>query len=254
MQDAIRVFAGQCTVTHQADETTEQEGEVVVLVKPDNTVLVHDASGYRPAGWLTRADSVRLSRQEDSVDLRASKDGEHLRVLGETSSFAEFPVTAAGPPVGTCPTCDGTMVRAGGDVSCLDCGDSYRLPRDADVTENTCDTCGLPTISVTRGATFEVCLDRECESIDEAVTDRFDDEWDCPTCGTPLSIERERTLLATCPTCDDRYSIPSGEIAGTCECGLPWFETERGGRCLDPDCTASTRTGSLASPQSPGKP
>ena len=239
MQDAIRVFAGQCTVTHVADETTDQEGEVVVLVKPDNTVLVHDASGYRPAGWLTRADSIRVSRQGDTVDIRARKGSEVLTVSGEETNVAEYPVTAAGTPVGTCPTCEGTMVRAGGQVACLDCGDSYRVPRDATVTDSTCATCGLPSITVSRGAEFEVCLDRDCESIDEAVGDRFDEEWTCSTCANPLSIERERTLKAVCPNCDAEHPIPTGQIAGTCECGLPWFETERGGRCLDAECSVA---------------
>lgn len=238
MQDTLRVFAGQCTVTHEAADATETQGEVVVLVKPDNTVLVHDASGYRPAAWLTRADSIRLSRQDDAIDLQATKGEEHLHVTAAETAVAEFPVTVAGEPVGTCPSCSGRMVRASGEVTCLDCGDSYRLPSDATVGEATCETCGLPTISVARGESFEVCLDRDCEAIDSVVTDRFDGEWTCADCGSPLSIERERTLQAACPDCEARYTIPSGEVTGTCECGLPWFETERGGRCLDPDCEA----------------
>lgn len=238
MQDSIRVFAGQCTVTHVADDRTSQTGEVLVVVKPDNTVLVHDESGYRPAGWLTRADTIRLSRKDGALELRASKGDEELSVTAEETSAAVFPVTTAGSPVGTCPDCGGTMVRGAGTVTCLDCGEDYRLPRDAAVTENTCEDCGLPTISVTRGTTIEVCLDRECHSIDDAVADRFDGEWRCPTCGTPLSIERERALVATCPSCEEGYAIPTGEVVGTCECGLPWFETEHGGRCLDPSCTA----------------
>ena len=242
MQDAIRAFAGRSTVTHDAEETTEQEGEVVVLVKPDNTVLVHDASGYRPAGWLTRADSVRLSRQDGHLQLEARKDDESLSVTATDTDAAVYPVSPVGRPVGTCAACSGTMVRAAGEVSCLDCGDSYRLPRDARVTDEACAECGLPTISVTRGAEFEVCLDRDCESIDEAVIERFDGEWTCPTCGRPLEVDRERTLLARCPNCEDRYSIPNGVVAGTCECGRPRFETDRGDRCLDPDCRAVEAT------------
>ncbi len=238
MHDEIRVFAGKSTVTHVADETTEGEGEVVVIVKPDNTVLVHDDSGYRPAGWLTRADSIRLSRQDGTLSLRARKDGETLEVTAVDIDSAAYPVSPVGPSVGTCARCSGTMVRAAGAVTCVDCGDSYRLPRDATVIGEACADCGLPTISVSRGETFEVCLDRECESIDEVVIDRFDGEWTCPACGTPLSVERERTLQARCPTCEERYSIPSGDVSGTCECGLPRFETDRGDRCLDPDCSA----------------
>jgi DNA topoisomerase-1 len=239
MEDAIRVIAGRCTVWHEADEQSESEGEVVVLVKPDNTVLVHDVSGYRPAEWLTRADSVQLSLSAGSFELRARADGETLEVTGEDPALSEFPATAAGPSVGTCPECGGSMVRAAGEVSCLGCGATYPLPRNATVTDSTCETCGLPTISLTRGTDLEVCLDRECEPIDAAVRTAFAGEWTCRTCGTDLDIDRARTLGAQCPACETHYPIPDGTVAGTCECGLPWFETDHGGRCLDPECSAS---------------
>ncbi|AOW79391.1 DNA topoisomerase I [Halodesulfurarchaeum formicicum] len=237
MQDSIRVIAGQCTVTHEGDSTSESEGQVVVLVKPDNTVLVHDATGYRPAGWLTRAESVQLSLSEQAIDLRARIEETELRVTGEDVTVTEFPATVAGPAVGTCPTCGAQMVRAGGEVVCLGCGDAYALPRDATVTDRTCSDCGLPTISVTRGAALEVCLDRRCDPIDEAVRERFDGEWACPTCGSDLEIDRQRTLGARCPNCEVHYPIPDGVVDGTCACGLPVFETDHGRQCLDPDCT-----------------
>jgi DNA topoisomerase-1 len=240
MQDTIRVIAGRCTVRHEADEHTETEGSVVILVKPDNTVLVHDAEGYRPAGWLTRADSVQLSMSEESVDLRATTGDERLLVSGTDPAVAEFPVTTAGPHVGTCPSCGESMVRSAGEVTCLGCHTSYALPRDATVTDSTCEHCGLPTISVTRGTDLEVCLDRECEPIDAAVESAFDGAWACPTCGTDLDIARNRTLGAQCPDCETHYPIPNGTVDGTCACGLPWFETAHGGRCLDPECSTGT--------------
>ena len=241
MQDAIRVFAGECTVTHHADRRSEKRGEVLVLIKPDNTVLVHDATGYRPAGWLTRADSVRVSQTDAELELTATKDEEWLSVESTNAEFVEFPVTRAGPSVGTCPDCGGTMVRASGSVTCLSCGDSYRLPRDATVTDETCADCGLPTISVARGADLEVCLDRECSSIDDAVSARFDGEWSCRECGSPMIVSRERTLHVDCPDCEASYPLPNGTVSGTCECGLPWFDTARGGRCLDAECEAGTQ-------------
>lgn len=239
MQDPIRVIAGQCTVRHEDEETTESEGQVVVLVKPDDTVLVHDATGYRPAGWLTRAESVQCSLSEGDFELWAQRDGADLRVSGTDVEVSEFPATVAGPRVGTCPDCGAGLVRAGGEVTCLGCGAAYALPRDATVTDATCSACGLPTISVTRGADLEVCLDRQCDPIDDAVRDRFDGEWTCQTCGTDLQVTRNRTLEAYCPSCEAHLPIPNGTVAGTCACGLPWFETDHGGRCLDPECTAN---------------
>lgn len=240
MHDATRVFAGRCTITYEADSTSEREGDVLVLVKPDNTVLVHDAEGYRPAGWLTRADSLRVARRnDDHLDLLARSGSEVLRVTGESVVAAEYPITPAGKSVGQCPDCGDELVRTGGGVACLGCGDDYRLPRDASVTENTCSSCGLPTIEVERGTSFEVCLDRECASIDDAVRERFEGEWTCPDCGSALVVERERTLGASCPACDTHYPIPTGVVDGTCDCGLPRFDTPRGTRCLDARCTAT---------------
>lgn len=242
MQDAIRVIAGRCTVHHEADEQTALVGIVVVVLKPDNTVLVHDVAGYRPAGWLTRADSVQVSLSEGQFELRAQSGDERLQVTGKDPAVAEFPVSVAGPAVGTCPSCGETMVRAAGEVTCLGCGAAYPLPRTATVTDSTCDSCGLPRIAVTRGTDFSVCLDRGCEPIDAAVKAEFGGEWDCPTCGTDLEIDRARTLGAQCPNCETHYPITDGTVEGTCDCGLPWFETEHGGRCLDPECSAAIST------------
>ncbi|MFB6113465.1 MAG: DUF91 domain-containing protein [Halodesulfurarchaeum sp.] len=242
MQDTIRVFAGRCTIIHQADSRSEREGVVFVLVKPDNTVLVHDASGYRPAGWLTRADSLRVHVGDEHFELFAAKGTETLTVRSGAVKTAEFPVTSAGDPIGTCPECDTTMVRSRGQVTCLGCGEEYPLPRDATVTGEPCDTCGLPSIRVDRGAPIEVCLDRECQSIDEAVSEHFDGEWRCPTCETPLEIRRERTLGVACPRCETHYPIPTGTVNGTCSCGLPRFDVGEETRCLDPECDATVVT------------
>lgn len=239
MQDATRVLAGDCTVTYENAETDEKRGEVVVLVKPDNTVLVHDAEGYQPASWLTRADVVRYASDADGARLCAGKGDELLRVWSHETTLDTFaPVTPAGPDVGTCPDCDGPLVRARGGVTCLGCHARYPLPRDATVLDGTCDRCGLPRIRVERGAVLEVCLDRHCESIDDRVRERFDGAWDCPRCGDPLRIERERGLRATCESCEAAYPVPVGVVAGECDCGGPRFETASGERCLAPTCPA----------------
>ncbi|MFB6134466.1 MAG: DUF91 domain-containing protein [Halanaeroarchaeum sp.] len=233
MQQTIRAFAGRCTVS-ETDAT--QEGTVVALVKPDNTVLVHDVDGYQPMAWLTRADAVQVERNDGGFRLRARKSGETLSISGADVAHAEFAASPSGPRVGTCPTCTNTLVRQRGAITCVGCGESYPLPRDAVLTDDTCEACGLPTLSVERGAHFEVCLDRECESIDAVVRDRFAEEWSCPTCDGTLDIERNRGLRATCGRCDRSHPIPSGIAGDRCECGLPTFETRAGVGCLDPEC------------------
>jgi len=236
MQDSMRVVAGDCTVTYENGETEEKRGEVVVLVKPDNTVLVHDDSGYRPAAWLTRPDAVRFERDETGFSLVAGKGTERLTVESHADyGHAFYPVSPAGTEVGTCPECDCALVRDGGRVVCTGCRATYRLPRDAEITDDTCADCGLPRFRVDRGDTFTLCLDRACESLDDAARERFDGAWDC-RCGGTFAIERRRALDAVCNSCDAVYRIPTGVVDDTCACGLPAFETPSGRRCLDATC------------------
>jgi DNA topoisomerase-1 len=93
---------------------------------------------------------------------------------------------------------------------------------------------------VERGAAFDVCADRECQPLDEAVRDRFDRAWGCPECGAPLRVLRRGGLIAGCdryPDCETGFAIPAGVVAGECPCGLPAFETASGRRCLDATCS-----------------
>jgi len=234
----IRVLAGDCTVVYDGDGREEHRGRVTVVVKPDNTVLVHDADGYQPVAWLTRADAVACSRDGDfAVDARAGN--QRLRVVAHAEDgFARYPATEAGTPVGDCPDCGDRLVRTGGAVTCLGCGDRYGLPTGATVTDDRCD-CGLPRLRVERGQPFDVCLDRDCDPLDAAVKATFDRAWDCPDCGDDLRILRRGGLLAGCdsyPDCEASFSLPAGTVVGDCACGLPLFETGGGRRCLDGTC------------------
>ncbi|WP_436927784.1 topoisomerase DNA-binding C4 zinc finger domain-containing protein [Halosimplex amylolyticum] len=236
MHDEVRVVAGDCTTTFDGRSEREHRGDVVTVVKPDNTVLVHDADGYQPVAWLTRADSVQFA---DGV-LDAREGDQRLRVeVHDEHGSARHPVSRAGVPVGDCPVCDGQLVLASGAVRCGDCDDEYSVPRDAAVLDETCPVCGLPLLRVERGEPFEVCVDRACESIDDRVTERFDREWDCPNCDGELRVLRRGGLIAGCehyPDCDTGFGIPTGVVDGTCDCGLPVFETPSGRRCLDTGC------------------
>ncbi|MFB6075417.1 MAG: topoisomerase DNA-binding C4 zinc finger domain-containing protein [Haloarculaceae archaeon] len=240
MHDGVHVMAGDCTTIFDGDGDREREhrGDLLAVVKPDNTVLVHDAAGYQPVAWLTRAESVAI---EDGL-LRARDGSQRLRVaLHHRHGRARYPVSRAGVPVGDCPDCGGPLVRADGAVTCTGCEREHGLPTGATVTDERC-ACGLPTVRVERGQAFEVCLDRSCDPLDERVRAAFDREWDCPDCGAPLEIVRRGGLLAGCsryPDCGTALSLPDGVIVDTCDCGLPVFETATGRRCLDADCEAS---------------
>jgi len=235
MADAIRAFAGDCTV--ETDDRTHR-GRVLVLVKPDRTVLVHDADGYQPVAWLTRADSVAVE-SDDGFGLTARLDDRTLRVTADRIRRSVYPVTEAGVPVGTSPETGRPLIRTGGAVVDLDAGTRYPLVAGATVLDARC-SCGLPKMRVERGTAFEVCIDRACDPLDDVVRERFDRVWTCPDCGDDLRIIRRRgRLLAGCdayPDCETAFTVPAGVAVDDCPCGLPIFETATGQRCLDGTC------------------
>jgi DNA topoisomerase-1 len=237
MQDAIRVLAGECAVRYEAGGETERalRGDVVVVVKPDDTVLVHDSDGYQPAAWLTRPGVVRYTRDARGFRIDAADGDERLVVESATEhGDAHYPASPAGPPVGSC-DCGGTFVRDGGRVVCVDCRDEYAIPRDAAVTGDDCPDCGLPEIRVARGVEVRACLDRDCRPIADAVREALAGAWTC-RCSTVLEIEADRGLHAACGDCGARYRLPVGERDGDCECGLPAVGDGDSERCLDTEC------------------
>ena len=251
--DRLRVLAGDCTVTFEdgGDRERRLRGRVVVVCKPDRTVLVHDADGYQPAAWLTRADSLSVETDGDGFGLVARDGDRTLRVVSRAvAGRADYPVSPAGPELGECPDCGGALVRANG-VVCTDCGTRHALPAGATVLDRTCD-CGLPLVRVERGDAFEVCADASCDPLADAVAAALDRRWPCPECGRDLRVRRARGRVYL--ACDDdegagedgedgdgdgcglTASLPAGRTVGECACGLPVFETGTGRRCADGSC------------------
>jgi DNA topoisomerase-1 len=266
--ESFRVLAGECTVSfvtesapEEAEETEEtattgetgksqggdrraERGAVLVVEKPDGTVLVHDRDGYRPVAWLTRADAVAWDRTGPAPALSAVQGDRRLEVTCH-DEFGRgcYPASRSGDPVGICPACGSVLVHVAGAVTCLGCGVHHGVPRDATILADGCPACGLPRMAVERGDAFEVCVDRTCESLDDAIRARFDRTWSCPDCGDDLRIIRRGGLLAGCdgyPDCERAYALPAGVVDGDCEtCRLPVFETTAGRRCLDAACEGS---------------
>ena len=246
MSEHVRVFAGDCTAIFEGTRERTQRGNVLVVVKPDRTVLVHDADGYQPVAWLTRPDELTIEEDGRSVGLTARTGEQTLRVAShELAGRATYPVTRAGVPVGSHPETDAPLIRADGAVRDLDTGREYPIPVGGTIDDGQCPDCGLPTVQVERGASFEICLDPACDPLLARVRGTFENEWTCPDCGSPMGIIRPNggPILAGCrayPDCETAFSIPSGVVTGTCGCGLPVFETERGRRCLDGGCDSDT--------------
>ena len=238
--DTLYAIAGRCTTRSDGSRERSQYGDVLVLVKPDRTVLVHDADGYQPVAWLTRPETVSVTA--DAITAREGAQRLDVTVHEEYARI-DVPAGEAGIPVGDCPDCGTSLVQSRGTVRCPDCSESYRLPTQATILEEPCKDCGLPTVRAERGATFDVCLDHACDSLDDRVRSAFDREWTCPACGEDLLVLRRGRLLLGCeayPDCETGFTFPVGLLTGTCGCGLPVFETSRDVRCLDSTCRTHT--------------
>ena len=131
---SIRTMTGDCLVRVDGRRERTVRGRILVIIKPDNTVLVHDIDGYQPVAWLTRPEN--LSVTHEPLWLVASDGDETLRIeaVGELT-VADHDATDAGTPVGTC-RCDGELVRTGNDVVCLECDDRFGLPSGASMTDS----------------------------------------------------------------------------------------------------------------------
>jgi len=236
MPGATHVIAGRCTTAFEGSREQTQYGDVLVVTKPDGTVLVHDTDGYQPVAWLTRASTVAVG-----PDTVTARDGEQsLTVeIHEEYARARHQISDAGRPVGPCPGCDSPLVHSRGVVRCLDCGATHSIPTDATLLDETCPDCGLPRFRVERGRSFVVCTDQACEPLDDRVRGALDREFDCPACGDDLRVLRRGGLILGCdsyPACETSFAVPSGRHDGTCDCGLPVFDTTTGRRCLDSRC------------------
>ena len=236
MTDQVHVIAGRCTTVFEGSREQEQHGEMLVVVKPDNTVLVHDADGYQPVAWLTRPDSVTVTG--DTVAARGG-DQSLTVTVHDSRAHGRHQISDAGLPVGDCPDCGDELLRTDGSIACPTCETASPIPRDATVLDDRCSDCGLPQVRVQRGCSLVCCPD--CDSLTDRVREAFDRQWDCPDCEGHLRVLYRGGILLGCdryPDCEVAYSFPTGTHDGTCDCGLPVFETASGRRCLDSGCAS----------------
>ena len=131
--DVLRVLAGDCRV--RADGVPRC-GEMVVLSKPDNTVLVHDVDGYQPVAWLTRADSVSYTGDDGAASPSPLSPviDPCWSNCGPRTASVDIPARGLASPSATVSTAR-PLVRARGRVSCPGCGSEYGLPDGASVLD-----------------------------------------------------------------------------------------------------------------------
>ena len=240
---SFTVLAGDCHIEVDIEDSLQYRGQVLVVVKPDNTILVHDIDGYQPVAWMTRADQVTHDPETGTI---TAVDGDRWLEIQQVSTLLDrqLPGTSAGKPLGECPDCGGQLVNAHPQVHCVSCRNQYTLPAAANIVDERC-SCGLPQMTIEHGDQFTLCIDRDCEPMEEVIGAQFNGTWACPddTCTGSLHVIRRRNLLLACnayPECDVAYRLPAGVVDGHCGCGLPRFTEGNGSRCLDASCETRT--------------
>ena len=228
--DAIRVLSGDCTVIADGDRRAEYRGHVTVVIKPDNTVLVHDATGYQPVAWLTRADAVSCSRgrrRARSTDARRAwgpppdaDDGDRAAGLAGGAEAAE--------------RADGA--RAEERTDGIDAGVESGTSTDATVTAT--DGAAFAVDAQDGDARLRVRAHAEDGYAAYPATRAGRPVGSCPDCsGTLVTAGR----AVTCIRCGTDHGLPDGATVREqrCSCGLPRIRVERGAPldvCLDRTC------------------
>lgn len=168
MTNSMRVYAGECTAEYEGTVDRMARGHVVALIKPDNTVLVHDRDGYSPAVWLTRPASLDVDHG-DGPRITAVDGDQRLTVRFHGVEEALSPaVSVAGVPVGSTADAgdtDRSFVRNRGSVVDLATGDRYAVSAGSTVLNVRCE-CGLPLIRAEQTADDQRCLDSACERVE----------------------------------------------------------------------------------------
>lgn len=166
MTDQIRVYAGECTAAYEGTVNRTARGHVLALVKPDDTVLIHDRAGYSPVAWLTRSASIDIDC-DDRPQITAVDGDQRLTVrFHGLEKRAVFPISVAGVPVGRADASGmGPYVRCRGSVVNITNGDRYALPSETVLLDRSCNACGLPLVRADRTTTRDrpQCLDSDCE-------------------------------------------------------------------------------------------
>ncbi len=67
----VALFAS-CKALYEGRGASESsEGDVLVIIKPDRTIIVHGPSGYKPLNWQPSGSAITLSEQSGHLEIRA---------------------------------------------------------------------------------------------------------------------------------------------------------------------------------------
>jgi hypothetical protein len=102
--DNYYVVSGPAVVEYNGRTVKKFEGDAVLMLKPDNSIVVHSLHGVNPVSYLARADEIwsRGSNGTFTMEAIAADDRltiTFLKMCGFESMFKELPAGAKKPRV-----------------------------------------------------------------------------------------------------------------------------------------------------------
>lgn len=75
------VISGIASVRYNGKMEDEYDGKAVVLIKPDNSIVVHKESGVLPRNYLKSSNDISLILEGSSIKVSASSGKENLEII-----------------------------------------------------------------------------------------------------------------------------------------------------------------------------
>ncbi|MDW8084211.1 MAG: endonuclease NucS [Candidatus Caldarchaeum sp.] len=79
---SVIVLAGRCVVHYEGRAASKLgEGERLVIIKKDRSILVHRPTGHEPVNWQPKGSKIEFVDENGLKVVKASKGGEFLKIV-----------------------------------------------------------------------------------------------------------------------------------------------------------------------------
>lgn len=78
----VIVLVGTCTIQYEGRAASKLgEGERLIIIKKDKSILVHRPSGHEPVNWQPRGSKIELTEENGSKVIKATRGSELLKIV-----------------------------------------------------------------------------------------------------------------------------------------------------------------------------
>ncbi|MCS7110471.1 MAG: endonuclease NucS [Candidatus Caldarchaeum sp.] len=78
---SVIVLAGRCIIHYEGRAASKLgEGERLVIIKKDRSILVHRPTGHEPVNWQPKESKIEFGEEDDAKIIRATRGNEMLKI------------------------------------------------------------------------------------------------------------------------------------------------------------------------------